>query len=405
MTPAEAALATTTRLDIAAVQAAIVADGVDAWLLYDFRGLNPIAGEITGVARQEGHLATRRWYYLIPAHGEPRGLVHAIERDTLAHLPGSTERYAGRDQLESGLRRLLAGTKRVAMEYSPECAIPIIARVDAGTVELVRRMGVDVVSSGDLVQRFGTVWDAPTIASHQEASIKLHRIKDRAFEAVAARLSEETRTTEHDIQQLMARWFREEGLVSDSDPNVSAGRNAGNPHYLPTASVHRVIAAEEVVLLDLWGKLDRPGAVYADITWMGYTGRVVPDRYAQAFAAVAAARDAAIALVQRAIGGGQELRGWQVDRAASAVLRGAGYGDHILHRTGHSLGESVHGNGVNMDDYETHDDRRLLVGTGFTIEPGVYFDDFGVRSEINMIVGDGSATVTGPLQAGFLALA
>ena len=405
MTLADAAHTPAPRPNIAAIQAALVADGVDAWLLYDFRGLNPIALDLTAVSHQGGHLATRRWYYLIPAQGEPRGLVHAIERDTLAHLPGTTERYTGRDELESGLRRLLDGTKRVAMEYSPDCAIPVIARVDAGTVELVRRLGVDVVSSGDLVQRFGAVWDGAAIQSHQEASAALHRIKDRAFEVVARRLSEKTRTTEYDIQQMMARWFHEEGLVSDSDPNVSAAVNAGNPHYLPTAAVHRVIAAEEVVLLDLWGKLDRPGAVYADITWMGYTGRVVPDRYARVFAAVAAARDAAVSLVQRAVIGKQELRGWQVDRAASAVLRSAGYGAQILHRTGHSLGEAVHGNGVNMDDYETHDDRRLLAGTGFTIEPGVYFDDFGVRSEINMIVGEGSAAVTGPRQTEFLALA
>jgi Xaa-Pro aminopeptidase len=211
-------------------------------------------------------------------------------------------------------------------------------------------------------------------------------------------------TSEYDIQQLMASWFRDEGLVSDSDPNVSAAENAGNPHYLPTAAATRAIRADDLVLLDLWAKLDRPGAVYADITWVGFNGRRTPERHARAFAAVAAARDAAIGLVQRAAAAGQELRGWQVDRAASSVLRTAGYGEHILHRTGHSLGESVHGNGVNMDDYETHDDRRLLVGTGFTIEPGVYFDDFGVRSEINMIVGPRDAVVTGPVQAEILAL-
>lgn len=403
--PAAAALKTMSKLDIAAVQAALTADGIDAWLLYDFRGLNPIAVEIAAVALQGGHLATRRWYYLIPAQGAPRGLVHAIERHVLAHLPGTTERYAGRNELDSGLRRLLAGLHRVAMEYSPKCAIPYISRVDAGTIELVRQTGVDVVSSGDLVQRFGTVWDADLVASHYQASVRLHRIKDRAFEAIAARVGGGIPTTEYDIQQLMAAWFLEEGLVSDSEPNVSASENAGNPHYLPTASVHRRISAEDLVLLDLWGKLDQPGAVYADITWVGYAGRAVPERYAKAFAAVAAARDAAVALVQRAVAGGQELRGWQVDRAASTVLRNAGYSDHILHRTGHSLGESVHGNGVNMDDYETHDDRRLLAGTGFTIEPGVYFKDFGVRSEINMIVGAGEAPVTGPRQAEILTLA
>ena len=404
MSSAEAPVDTTTKLDVAAVQAVLRADGIDAWLLYDFRGSNQIAADIAGLGSQGGHLAPRRWYYLIPASGDPRGLVHAIERDSLAHLPGTTERYAGRDQLEAGLQRLLGGLKRVAMEYSPRSAIPYISRVDAGTIELVRQFGVEVVSSGDLVQRFATVWDAAAIATHHEASERLHRVKDRAFEAIGRRTREGVRTTEYDIQQLMAGWFRDEGLVSDSDPNVSAEENAGNPHYLPTPSASRAIRAEELVLLDLWGKIDRRGAVFADITWMGYTGRHVPERYARAFAAVAAARDAAIELVQRATAGGQELRGWQVDRAARSVLQAAGYGDRILHRTGHSLGESVHGNGVNMDDYETHDDRRLLVGTGFTIEPGVYFDDFGVRTEINMIVGPRDAVVTGPVQTEITAL-
>jgi Xaa-Pro dipeptidase len=394
-------------LDVTAVQAALASDGVDAWLLYDFHGLNPIAIEVAGVNRGGGHLATRRWYYLIPASGEPRGLVHAIERNALDHLPGAKARYAGRDELESGLRELLRGVRRVAMEYSPLCAIPYIARVDAGTVELVRQMGAEVVSSGDLVQRFATVWDETAIDTHRRASDALYRIKDRAFEAVAGRLRASTPTTEYDIQQLMAGWFRDEGLVSDSPPIVAAQEHAGNPHYMPTASASRAIRAGEIVLLDLWGKLDRPGAVFADITWVGYTGAQVPDRYEQVFATVAAARDAAVLLVQRAAAegpGGEALRGWQVDRAASSVLRGAGYGDHVLHRTGHSLGESVHGNGVNMDDYETHDDRRLLAGTGFTIEPGLYFDDFGVRSEINMIVRDRDAVVTGPLQSKIVAL-
>lgn len=391
-------------LNVADVQAALKADGLDGWLLYDFRGLNPIAGDVTGVARQTGHLATRRWYYLIPADGEPRGLVHAIEPDSLAHLPGATSRYAGRDELDAGLQRLLAGVRRVAMEYSPNCAIPYIARVDAGTIEMVRRCGAEVASSGDLVQQFAAVWDEPAMATHNQASEKLHRVKDRAFDAIARRLRDRVTTTEYDVQQSMVGWFSEEGLVSDSDPNVSAGANAGNPHYLPTPAVHRTIGPDEVVLLDLWGKLDRPRAVFADITWVGYTGCRAPERYTKAFAAVRDARDAAIGLVTTAVRAGREVRGFQVDRAARSVLREAGYGDRILHRTGHSLGESVHGNGVNMDDYETHDDRRLLPGTGFTIEPGVYFDDFGVRTEINMIVHARDAAVTGPLQTEMLAL-
>jgi Xaa-Pro aminopeptidase len=391
-------------LDVAAIQAALASDGIEGWLMYDFRGLNPIAADITGVARQTGHLATRRWFYLIPANGEPRKLVHAIERHSLAHVPGSTEHYAGREQLEAGLRRLLAGLPRVAMEYSPECAIPYVSRVDAGTIELVKKTGVKVVSSGDLVQRFAAVWDDRAVGTHREASDKLYRVKDRAFEEIRHRIADGTGTTEYDIQQKMVAWFAEEGLVSDSPPNVSAGENAGNPHYLPTTASHRAIRPGELVLLDLWGKLDLPGAVFADITWMGFTGRRAPDPQVRAFEAVAAARDAAINLVERAVSAGHELRGWQVDRAASAVLRSAGYAERILHRTGHSLGETVHGNGVNMDDYETHDDRRLLPGTGFTIEPGVYFDDFGIRSEVNMIVQARHAAVTGPVQTEIVAL-
>src|SRR3954469_24569437 len=214
------------RLDIDAVQAALRADELDGWLLYDFRGLNPIAADVTAVGRQGGHLATRRWYYLIPATGEPRGLVHKIEKNSLAHLPGSTQRYAGRDQLEAGLRTLLSGVSRVAMEYSPGCAIPYVSRVDAGTVELVRQAGPEVVSSGDLIQRFSAVWDADAIATHRQASDKLYRVKDRAFEAVARRVRNHEATTEYDIQQLMAGWFRDEGLIADSDPNVSAAQNA-----------------------------------------------------------------------------------------------------------------------------------------------------------------------------------
>ena len=393
-----------TALDVAAVQDALRAEGLDGWLLYDFQGINPIALAVTRVGRQGGHLATRRWYYLIPAAGEPRGLVHAIESLTLTHLPGAAERYAGRDQLEGGLKRLLGGMGRVAMEYSPFCAIPYVARVDAGTVELIRQFGVEVASSGDLVQRFSAVWHDAEIATHRAAADRLHRVKDRAFDAVARRIRDRVPTTEYDIQQLMTGWFTDEGLVSDSAPNVSAGENAGNPHYLPTATATRVIHADDLVLLDLWGKLDRPGAVFADITWVGYTGRQVPDRMARAFAAVRDARDAGVGLVQSRIGADRDVRGWEVDRAAASVLRDAGYGDRILHRTGHSLGEAVHGSGVNMDDYETHDDRRLLPGTAFTVEPGVYFNDFGVRTEINMIVFDREAVVTGAVQPAITAL-
>jgi Xaa-Pro aminopeptidase len=390
-------------LDVPAVQEALRAEGLDGWLLYDFHGSNPIAARLAETAG-EGKMTTRRWFYLIPASGEPRALVHAIERHNLDRLPGRKTVYAGREQLEAGLTELMGGLRHIAMEYSPNCAIPYISRVDAGTLELVRQFNVEVASSGDLIQQFSAVWNDAQTRTHVAASEKLYRVKDRAFDEAARRLKDGATVTEFEIQQLMAGWFADEGLVSDSAPVVAAEKNAGDPHYLPTASATRTIGKEEVLLLDLWGKLAQPGAVFADITWVGYTGRVVPGRIAKAFHAVRLARDAAVELVQQRTRAGQEIRGFEVDRASMAVLCGAGYGDAILHRTGHSLGESVHGNGVNMDDYETHDDRRLLPGTGFTIEPGVYFPHFGVRTEINVFYDAGEARASGPRQAAIVAL-
>ena len=390
-------------LDVAAIQRALAADRLDGWLLYDFHGSNPIAAQLAGLTGGV-HMTTRRWYYLIPADGEPRALVHAIEKNNLDHLQGTKAVYAGRLQLESGLRQLLAGVRRVAMEYSPKCAIPYISRVDAGTVEAVRELGVEIVSSGDLVQRFEATWTAAQLASHRAAADALYRIKDRAFEDAAAALAAGRNQTEYDLQQKMAGWFREEGLISDAPPVVAIGANAGNPHYLPTAAQSKAIVPDEVLLLDLWGKTTEPGAVFADITWVAVTGNRVPSEPERAFQAVVAARDEAVRTVEDAVSAGRELRGWQVDRAARQVLEAAGYGSRILHRTGHSLGENVHGNGTHLDDYETHDDRRLLPGTGFTVEPGLYFENFGVRTEINVYHGEHEAVVTGPRQARILTL-
>lgn len=383
-------------LPIEAVQRALKEDGFDGWLLYDFHGSNPIATQVAGLTGS-GKMATRRWYYLIPASGEPRGLVHAIERHNLDGLPGDKQAYAGRQQLDAGLRKLLEGVKRVAMEYSPGNNIPYLSRVDAGTIEAIRELGIDVGSSGDLVQRFEAIWTDAAYKTHVAASDKLYDIKDRAFELIRERMRTATALNEFELQQRMVDWFKELGLKPEQ-PNVSAQENAGNPHYMPAHDGSRSIRPNELVLLDLWGKLPTRGAVFADITWVGYTGQQVPDEFARAFAAAADGRDAAIELVRSSTAAGSDLRGWQVDRACRDVIERAGYGELFIHRTGHSLGEEVHGNGVHMDDYETRDDRRLIPGTGFTIEPGVYTDRFGVRTEINMFVGERDARVTGPLQ-------
>ena len=385
------------------VQAALATDGLDGWLLYDFHGSNQIARSLAGL-NGGGKMTTRRWFYLIPATGTPRALVHAIEPHTLSHLPGETRQYSGRQALSQGLDTLLSGVGTLAMEYSPDNAIPYIARVDAGTVEAVRKRGVTVVSSGDLVQRFEALWSPEQVETHLTASAALYRIKDRTFAAIGEHIRKGESFSEYDVQQWMAGWFRDEGLVAEDKPVVASMENAGNPHYMPQQATSRTIARDELVLLDLWGKVKQPGAVYADITWVCHTGAVVPDEQARAFAAIAAAREAALAVTQTAARDHLDLRGWQVDRAARTVLIDAGYADQILHRTGHSLGQEVHGNGVHMDDFETHDDRRLMPGTGFTIEPGVYFPHFGVRTEINVFYDAGEARASGPRQDAIVAL-
>jgi Xaa-Pro aminopeptidase len=312
--------------------------------------------------------------------------------------------YSGRQQLDAGLTNLLSGLTVVAMEYSPLCAIPYLSRVDAGTAEMVRARGVEIVSSGDLVQQFEAAWTSAQLATHRAASESLYRIKDRAFGMASEALARGRSLSEYGLQQQMVSWFADEGLISDSAPVVAAGANAGNPHYLPAAEQCRTVVADEVLLLDLWGKKQDTGAVFADITWVAVTSARVPAEVSRAFQAVADARDAAVRRVEDAARGDRDLRGWEVDEAARAVLTEQGFADWIVHRTGHSLGETVHGNGVHMDDYETHDDRRLIPGTGFTVEPGLYFDTFGVRTEINVYRGEHEAVVTGPRQSAVVTL-
>jgi Xaa-Pro aminopeptidase len=387
--------------DIPAVQKTLAIDGVDGWLLYDFHGSNPIAVKLAGLT---GKHTTRRWYYFIPASGTPKKVVHAIEPSVLDALPGAKRTYAGRLELEQGVSDVLRGSKVIAMEFSSECSIPYLSRVDGGTVDFIRRIGMRIVSSGDLVQRFEAAWDAAQVATHRAASEKLYAIKDRAFEYAGAKLSAGEPLTEFEVQDRMVQWFRDAGLVTDAPPLVAAQENAGNPHYSPSRERSRAIRPDELLLLDLWGKLEQPGAVYADITWTGFAGDPPPD-IARAFEVIVRGRDAAIETVKAGVAAGRTVHGWEVDRAARDVIAAAGFGEQFIHRTGHSLGEEVHGNGVHMDDYETHDDRMLCPGTGFTIEPGVYTPAFGVRTEINMVVGPKSAEVTGPCQTSLVRIA
>jgi Xaa-Pro aminopeptidase len=380
--------------DLAKIQSALRQFGLDGWLLYDFRGSNVLARRIVGL--RDDQMGSRRWFYYIPAEGEPKKFVHRIEDSALSHLPGETWVYLKWQSLEEGIEHFVDGAKRVAMEYSPRNAIPYVSRVDAGTVELVRSFGVEVVSSGDLVQQFEATWDDDQIASHFEAA----RHTDSAYALAWRFIAEKTRgggsVRETEVQSLIMRHFTDNGLTTYHPPIVAANAHSGDPHFDTSPATDTAIREGDFVLIDLWAKLDRPRSVYSDLTRVGFVGRSVPEKYATIFQIVAAARDAAIDTVKEAFAAGAPLPGWQVDQAARDVIEQAGYGPQFIHRTGHNIGQEVHGNGANMDGLETREDRLVLPRTCFSIEPGIYLDEFGVRSEVNVLIdGNGQVRVTG----------
>ena len=379
------------------IQEALQEQGLDGWLLYDFHGLNPVALSVLGFPPDQ--FLTRRWYYMIPASGEPQGLVHSIEASYFEALPGERVRYRSWGEIEVGLAAMLEGRRRVAMEYSPECAIPYVSRVDAGTVELVRRLGAEVVSSADLVSAFEARWTSERLESHLEVVGLLDRIKDEGFAEVARRLRQDGQTDEYAIQQFLWKRFQEEGMTSDSPPIVSVNAHSADPHFIATAEDHAPIRPGDFLLLDMWAKMERPEAVYGDITWTGFAGEPIPERHREIFEIVRGARDAAIAFVAERHASGELPRGWEVDDVARAYIRERGYEEQFLHRTGHSINFEVHGNGAHIDNLETKDERRILSRTCFSIEPGIYLEgQFGVRSECDVYVDEDGVRVTSPLQ-------
>ncbi|HEV2388122.1 MAG TPA: M24 family metallopeptidase [Candidatus Acidoferrales bacterium] len=387
--------------DVRAIQRELRASGIDGWLFYDILHRDPIAYRVLGLGEA---MAKRRWFYLIPARGAPRKLVHRIEAGMLDGLPGSRQAYSSREELEAGLRRLTNGERVVAMQYSPRNNNPYVGTVDAGTVELVRAGGVRVVSSADLVQKFEARWSAAQWRSHRAAGGAIDRIVAAAFARAGDFLRRGRRLTEYDLQQWIADRFAAAGIVADSPAIVAAGPNSGNPHYEPTARAAAVIRPGRVLLLDVWGKTTRPDSVYYDVTWTGFGGERIPAKVDKIFQIVRQARDGAIGFVQQAVAEGRAIEGWQVDRACRRVIERAGYGRWFTHRTGHNIGREVHGNGASMDDLEMHDDRRVLARTCFSIEPGIYLPEFGIRSEVNVYVDERKARVTGAAQTAMIPL-
>ncbi len=382
-------------MELSAIQKALREAHLDGWLFYDHHRRDPIAYRVLGI---DPRMCTRRWYYLIPAEDEPAKLVHRIEKGNLAGLPGATAEYSSWKEQREQLQKILKGRKRLAMQYSALNDIPYVGLVDAGTVELVRRFGVEVVSSADLVQLFEARWSAEALALHVEAGKSVHAIVRDAFRMIRDAVRAVKTIGEYDVQQEIVRWYEANGLEAADAPIVAVNAHSADPHYEPTAKSSLPIRQGDFVLLDIWAKRRVPGAVYFDITWTGFVGEEIPRRYAEIFDVVGKARDAAVTLVKNAAQSGRRIRGFEVDDAARGVIARSGYGEFFIHRTGHSIGKDVHGNGANMDNFETHDERVVIPGTCFSIEPGIYLPEFGVRSEVNVYVEESDARVTGEVQ-------
>jgi Xaa-Pro dipeptidase len=387
--------------DIAAIQADLRAAKMDGWLFYDFRGRDPIAQSILKLP--EG-MRTRRWFYFIPAKGTPKKLVHKIETQALASLPGETLYYAGFSELEKNLKKMLSRVKTVAMQYSPKNAVPYVSMVDAGTVEMIRAAGAKVVSSADLVQKYQACWTDAQLTSHDSAAKKIDGILRRAFEHVARAVREKRTITEYDVKLWMLQEFETAGLHCDDGPDVAVNAHASDPHYGPTKQSASPIREGDLLLIDVWGRERIPGSVYYDITWIGYLGAKVPEKFAKVFRVARDARDRAVNLILTSVASGKIVEGWQVDQAARSLIAKAGYGKYFYHRTGHNIGESIHGNGANMDNLETHDVRRLIPRTCTSVEPGIYLPEFGIRTEVDVYIGENEARVTGAVQNEILAL-
>jgi Xaa-Pro aminopeptidase len=390
--------------DLPAIQSALRHFGLDGWLLNDFRGSNVLARRVLGL--EDRKPGSRRFFYVIPAEGPPRKLVHRIETAALDGLPGEATVYLKWQELEAGVASLVQGMKLVAMEYSPRNAIPYVSRIDAGTVELVRSFGPEVVSSGDLIQLFEAVWDDDQWAMHQAAAKVTTSAYDMVWALIRDRCANGGSILESAVQSAIMDHFHAHGLTTYSPPIVGVGPHSGDPHFETAPGPDDTAMREgDFVLVDLWAKLDRPRAVYSDLTRVGFIGQTVPAKYQDRFAIVAKARDTAVATVRKAYADKRPLQGWEVDRATRNVIESAGFGHLFVHRTGHSIGQEVHGNGANLDDLETHDERLILPRTCFSVEPGIYDSDFGLRSEINVFVDKhGEVHVSGGLQQEVVAI-
>jgi len=382
-------------MNLSAIQSALRERNIDAWLFYDHHRRDPIAYRVLGLP--DNLMVTRRWYYLVPAEGEPTKLVHKIEAGHLDSLPGTKKRYSAWQELFEGLKTMLANHRDIAMQYSPNNIVFTVSLVDAGTIDMIRGMGKNVVSAADLIALFEATLSEEQIKTHFAARDLIDAITKAAFQEIGRRVRNGG-TTEHEMQQWIMEAFPRDGLITDDPPIVAANVNSGNPHYEPSADHPVRLREGDFVLLDIWAKQKKPGAAYYDITWTGVIGKAPSDRQREVFEVVRNGRNAGVEKVKNAIAAGQPICGWEVDRVTRDQIKQAGFGEYFIHRTGHSIGTEVHSNGANMDDLEIHDERRILPNTLFSIEPGVYLPEFGVRSEVNVLLRPKGAEVTGKIQ-------
>jgi Xaa-Pro dipeptidase len=383
---------------------AVRAAGLDGWLFYDFRMSDPLAYRILELS--ENGIATRRWFCFVPKAGKATAIVSAVEAHRLDALAADKIVYRSHHEMLATLGMVLEGARRIAMDYSPGCAIPYVSRVDAGTVEMVRSHGVEIVSAADLIQRFEATLTYEQLASHHRAARALRSIVDETFAEIGRSISSAQQVSEVSVQEFVMSRFASQGLTTHAPPIVAVNEHSADPHFAPAREDDRTIARGDFILLDLWAKEAGSDSIYADFTWVAYAGIKIPEEHAQLFDTVMRARDAAVNLVQARVAARKPISGREADRAARAVIEAAGYGDAFVHRTGHSIGREVHGAGANLDSLETLDDRALIDNTCFSVEPGIYLPGkFGVRSELDMTIEDGRATVSGePRQREIVAL-
>jgi len=358
---------------------------IEGWLLYDFRGSNELALNILDIP-PTSHL-TRRFYYYIPRKGTPVKIVNGIEAGNLDHLPGERKKYSSHSSLTSYLSEILTPGKKIVMEYSSMNAIPYVSKVDAGTLEQIKSFGVEITSSADLITMFDAVWSEEQYRENIPVANALTEIVHLAFGYIKKELLDNKILDEYLVSQFIMKEFAKRNYYTDFPPIVGVNENSANPHYSPAETGSKKMHIGDFVLIDLWAKPDNESAVWSDITWTGFIGEDVPEKYTKIFNIVADARDAAFNFISSRLNANQEVRGYEADDVTRNVIEDAGYGKYFIHRTGHSITTALHGTGPHLDNFETRDERLILPSTSFSIEPGIYLTgDFGVRSEIDCYV-------------------